>query len=119
MKRTNGLFIAAIVILSLTAIYWLIQGFGLMFSGAPAGIYSIYLVLPVIMVVLALISRKRALLGGIITSTLGILLAVYFLMIKLDLYAALPFLFLMSVPMAISGLLLIEADWNSKKMSRT
>ena len=115
MKRTNGLLIAAAVILSLTAIYWLIQGFGLMFSGFSVGTYSLYLLLAVIMIALVMISRKRTLLGGIITSSLGVLLAIYFLMVKLDLYAALPFLILMCVPMAISGFLFIEADWNSKK----
>jgi hypothetical protein len=115
MKKTNGLLIVAAVILGLAAIYWLIQGFGLMFSGASLANYSFYIILSIIMIVLLFFSRRRALLGGIILSTLGVLLAVYFLMVKLNIFDATPFLLLMCVPLAISGLLFIEADWSTKR----
>jgi hypothetical protein len=117
MKQTRGLLIAAAVILGLTAIYWLIQGFGLIFSGATAGTYGLYLALAVIMVGLIFLSWRRSLLGGIITSTIGILMAVYFLMVRLNLFDALPFLLLMCVPLIISGLLFIEASWSTRQKS--
>jgi hypothetical protein len=115
MKKTNGLLIAAAVILGLAAVYWLIQGFGLMFSGVALGTYGFYIAIALIMIAVIFFSRRWALLGGIIIAVLGILLAVYFLMFKLNIYDAAPFLLLMCFPMGISGLLFIEADWSSKK----
>lgn len=117
MRKTNAFLIAAAVILGLTAIYWLIQGFGLIFSGVSIRTASFYIIVSIIMIGLLLFSRRRALLGGIIVSTLGILLAVYFLMVKFTIFDAFPFLILMCVPMAISGLLFIEADWSKRKKS--
>ena len=116
MKRANGLIIAALVILGLTAVYWLYQGIGLILREDPRSWPNLWYVPIVVLIIVFLISRKRTLIGGIITSSLGILLAVYFLMVKLNMFDALPFLVLMCVPMTISGLLFIEADWSSKKM---
>ena len=114
MKKTSALLIAGLVLLGLTAIYWLIQAVGLIFSGATAGTFSLYLVLVVIMVALIVLSRKRSLLGGILIATLGVLMAIYYLMVKFDFYQAMPFLLLMCLPLVISGLLVIEANWRSR-----
>lgn len=115
MKRSNVFFISAAIILGLTAIYWLIQALGLLLTGAAAGTYGLFLILAIIMVGLLLLSCRRPFLGGILIATLGILLSVYFLMVKLDLFAALPFLLLMCLPLTISGLLFIESDWSTRK----
>ena len=114
MKKTSALLIAGLALLGLTAVYWLIQGVGLIFSGATAGTYSLFLILSVIMLALIVLSRKRSLLGGILIATLGILMAIYFLMVKYDIYVAAPFLLLMCLPLVISGLLVIEANWTSR-----
>jgi peptidoglycan/LPS O-acetylase OafA/YrhL len=115
MKRNNGFLIAAAVILGLTALYWLYQAVGLMISGATFGTYSFFILLAVLMLILLFVSRRRPLLVGIIVAGMGILLAVYFLMVKLNLYDATPFLLLMCVPLSLSGLLFIEADWSMKR----
>jgi hypothetical protein len=117
MRRTSGFLIAGLVLLGLTAIYWLIQGVGLIFSGASASTFVLYLVLSLIMLALIIISWKRSLLGGILIATLGILMAVYFLMVKLNIYDATPFLLLMCLPLVISGLLVIEANWSARRNS--
>jgi hypothetical protein len=117
MRRTSGFLIAGLVVLGLIAIYWLIQGVGLIFSGASASTFVLYLVLSLIMLALIIISRKRSLLGGILIATLGILMAVYFLMVKLNIYDATPFLLLMCLPLVISGLLVIEANWSARRNS--
>ena len=113
MKRTHGLKIAAAVILALTAIYWFSRGIVWMLSGITSEIYS--LILAIIMFFLIVLSWKRPLLGGIITASLGVLLSIYFLVFLPDLQTAIPPLVLLCIPMAISGLLFIEADWNSRK----
>jgi hypothetical protein len=115
LKKISFLMWAALVILGLTAIYWLIQGVGLMLSAASLGTYSFYLILALIMIASLFVSRARPLLGGIILVSLSILLAIYFLMVKITIYNAGPFLFLMCLPLAISGLLFIEADWSKRK----
>jgi hypothetical protein len=117
MRRTSGFLIAGLVLLGLTAIYWLIQGVGLIFSDASASTFVLYLVLSLIMLALIIISWKRSLLGGILIATLGILMAVYFLMVKLNIYDATPFLLLMCLPLVISGLLVIEANWSARRNS--
>jgi hypothetical protein len=117
MRRTSGFLIAGLVVLGLIAIYWLIQGVGLIFSGASASTFVLYLVLSLIMLALIIISWKRSLLGGILIATLGILMAVYFLMVKLNIYDATPFLLLMCLPLVISGLLVIEANWSARRNS--
>ncbi len=117
MKKTNGFLIAGLAILGLTVIYWLVQGVGLIFSGASAGTFGLYLGMSVVMLALIVLSWKRSLLGGILIATLGILMAVYFLMVKLNIYDATPFLLLMCLPLVISGLLVIEGNWSSRKNS--
>jgi hypothetical protein len=113
MKRPNNFKIAAAIILVLTAIYWLYQGISWMLRGVTGEIRS--LILAIIMLVLVVVGWKRPLLGGIITAALGILLSIYFLVLLPDLQTAAPPLILMCTPMAISGLLFIEAEWSSRK----
>jgi hypothetical protein len=113
MNRSNRFRIAAALILGLTAISWLFKGIVDTFSGVPGGINN--LVLAAAMFFLTLLSWKRPLLGGIISASLAVALAMYFFIILPDLQTAVLPLLLMCAPMAISGLLFIEADWTSKK----
>jgi len=113
IKKANRFRIAATLILGLTAVFWLITGILGMIGGVPNEIYNI--VFAVIVLFLIALSSRRPLMWGIITSSLGVVLAMYFLIALPDFYTALLPLLLMCAPLAISGLLFIEADWAMKK----
>ena len=113
MKRSNSFKIAAAVILALTGIYWLFRSIGWILRGATIEITS--LILALIMFALVVLGWKRLLLGGIITAFLGVLLAIYFFAFFPNLQTAASPLVLMCMPMAISGLFFIEAEWSLRK----
>jgi uncharacterized membrane protein YcfT len=113
IRIANRFRVAAAFILGLTALFWLISGIIGAVQGVPREIYNIVFAL-VIFFLMALCSR-RPLMWGIITSSLGVVLAMYFLFALPDFYTALLPLFLMCAPLAIGGLLFIEADWAMKK----
>ncbi len=108
--------IAAAVILVITILYWLIQGIlSLVVQGNASEVIYQALVPAVIMIPLLILSWKKPFLGGILTATFAILMAIYFLMVKIDIYRAYYFLIPMCIPLLLSGLLFIEAEWSLKK----
>ncbi len=116
MKTKSVYTIAAAVILAITSLYWLIQGIvGLSKPGNAAEIASQSLVPAAIMIVLLFLSWRKPLLGGILIAAFGVLAAIYFLMAKSDIFQAYFFLLPMCLPLVISGLLFIEADWSARK----
>ena len=116
MKAKRGFTIAAAIIMGITILYWLVQGLlSVVYQVNATEVVYQSLIPAVIMIGLLVLSLRKPLLGGILTATFGILMAVYFLMVKLDIYQAYYFLLPMCVPLALSGLLFIEADWSEKK----
>ena len=113
MERTKYYKLAAAIILGLTAIFWFIKGFTDIFGGIQGGFLN--LIFSFAIAFLVWLSWKNPLLGGVITASLAIILAVYFNLKLPNIYIAYIPLFLMCAPMAISGLLFIEADWVSKR----
>ena len=113
MIRSQSYRIAAACILGLTAIFWLFKGISDILGNVQGGILN--LILSLVMFSLILLSWRRLLLGGIITASLAVILAVYFNLKLPNIYIAYIPMFLMCAPMVISGLLFIEADWASKK----
>jgi peptidoglycan/LPS O-acetylase OafA/YrhL len=113
MVRSNRFKIAASFILGLTAIFWLVTSLGQMMAGVPREGNNLVIMAGV--VVLALLAWKRPLLGGILLSVFGVILAMYFFLLPTDLQTITPHLLLMSTPVTIAGLIFIEADWTSKK----
>lgn len=113
MKRAYGYKIAAGVILGIAVLFVLFISVTGILSGASKDIYNLIIMLFV--VVLAFIAWKRLLLGGLLLCGFGIILAMYFFLLPTDLQTVAPYLLLICVPITISGLLFIEADWNSKK----
>jgi hypothetical protein len=113
MNRSRIFKIVGAVILGLTALFWLIKGITDLIGGVNGGIQN--LIFSIVIFCLLVLSWKWALWGGISTALLAVVLAVYFNLMLPDIYSAyIPLLF-MCAPMAISGLLFIEADWTSKK----
>ncbi|MGB8214561.1 MAG: hypothetical protein WCE68_13470 [Anaerolineales bacterium] len=113
MKRSHYFKIAAAGILGLTAILWFIKGITDIFGNVSGGILN--LVLSIFLFGLIFLSWKRLLLGGIITASLAVLLAFGFSIVLPDISLALIPLLLLCAPMALSGLLFIEADWTKKR----
>jgi hypothetical protein len=113
MKRVIIFKIAAAVILGLTAIFWLFKGISDLIGGVQGGLNNLFIA--VVLILLVLFDWKWPLLGGIITALLAVILAVYFNFSLPDIYSAYIPLLLICAPMAISGLIFIEADWAKKK----
>ena len=113
MKRANIFKIAAAVILGLTAAIWLIKGIVDLIGGTQGGILN--LIFSIALFGLTFLSWKRPLVGGVITASVGVLLIVGFNLVLPDIYAMAVSFFQMFLPMAIAGLLFIEADWAKKK----
>jgi len=113
MKYANTFMIAAALVLGLTTIFWLFKGILDLLGGVRGGILN--LIFSLAMAGLLLLSWKRALLGGIITAFLAVILAIYFNLVLPDINSAYIPLLLICAPMVISGLLFIEVDWASKK----
>ena len=113
MKRVNIFKFAATFVLLLTAIFWLFKGVADILGRIQGGTNNLIVTLALIL--LALFGWKQPLLGGIITALLGVVLAVYFNLSLPDIYSAYIPLLLICAPMALGGLLFIEADWASKK----
>jgi hypothetical protein len=113
MKRSNGFKIAAAIILALTVLFWLITSVFGMISGMSGGIYN--LIIMSFIIILTFLAWKRQLLGGLLLSGLGVLLAIYFFLLPTDIQTITPQLLFMCLPVTIAGLFFIEADWTSKK----
>lgn len=113
MSRSRAIKFIAAAILGITGLFWLIKGAMDLLGGVPGGDYN--LGIAVVVLGLTLLSWKRMLLGGIITATLAVLLAVIFNLILPNIQLAFIPLILICAPMALSGLLFIEADWTKKK----
>jgi hypothetical protein len=113
MERVKLLKILAAFVLGLAAVLWFIKGVSDLFEKVPGGAFNIFISLA--MGGLLLLSWKKALLGGIITTALAVILAIYFNLNLPNIYIAFIPMFLMCAPMVISGLLFIEADWATRK----
>jgi hypothetical protein len=113
MTRSNVLKITAAVVLGMTGLFWLIKSAVDLMGGVPGGDYN--LGIAVIVLGLTLLSWKRMLLGGIITAAVAVILAVIFNLVLPNIQLAFIPLLLICAPLALSGLLFIEADWTSKK----
>ena len=113
MKRSRYIKIAAAVILVLTALFWLFKGVMDLFGGVSGGIMNV--ILAIVLFGLVILCWKLTLVGGIGISFLAVILAVYFNLTLPDIYTAYIPLFLICLPMVLSGLLFIEADWSAKK----
>lgn len=116
MKNTRTLKIAAMVILGLMVAYWLMITIGALFSGLPGWAGNLLQI--TLAVLLGLLGWKRPLLGGALLVLGGVVIAVYFLLVLYHLQEAAIPLFAISIPMALSGLLLVEADWQGRKANR-
>ena len=113
MKRSIGFKIAAVIILGLMSIFWLFISIPGIVQGTSRGILTLVSIL--ISIGLAILAWKRPLLGGSLLSAFGIVLAIYFFMAMADLQSATPPLLFMCAPIAIAGLIFIEAAWSLKK----
>lgn len=116
MKNVRTLKIAAMVILGLMAAYWLVITVGALFSGLPGWAGNFIQIFAAIL--LGLLGWKRPLLGGALLVLGGVVVALYFLLVLYHLLEATIPLLTLSVPMALSGLLLVEADWQGRKANR-
>jgi hypothetical protein len=97
------------------AAFWLFTGVSETIRGSTSGVIN--LILAIVVGFLTGLGWKRPLLAGILLSSLGVFIALYFL---LEMYTpeqmAAPMI-LMCAPLAVGGLILIEADWTTRKMS--
>jgi len=113
MKSVLRFKIAAMIVLGVMIAYWLIQATIALLSGQAAALSMVLHMLAIGL--LAVLSWKWPLPGGILTVLWGAAVAMYYLLVLFSLaQAAAPLLFI-SAPMGISGLLLIEADWLARK----
>ena len=88
---------------------------GILAKGGVGAVLLQSLIPAIIMIGLLYLSWRRPLLGGVLTATFGIIMAMYFLLAKEDLNQASFFLLPMCIPLALCGLLFIEADWSVRK----
>ncbi|MEZ0397035.1 MAG: hypothetical protein ABWK53_11485 [Anaerolineales bacterium] len=116
MKFANGLKIVASLIVGLMCLYWIVRGSAQIASG-NTNAFSV--LTPVVLAAaLAWSGWRRPLLAGILLALLGVILAMYYLLVFYYLQDALPALILMCAPMAVSGLIFIEAAWSIHKANQ-
>jgi hypothetical protein len=117
MKSAIRFKIAAVVILGVMILYWLYASLAAIIGGNSAAVSV--LVQVIVVGILAVVCWKWPLPGGISMVLLAAALAMYYLLAyySLDQVAG-PLLFICA-PMAIGGLLFIEADWVTKRAKRT
>lgn len=113
MKRAIIYKSLAALILVIISIFWIVKGILDLFGGVKGGLNN--LILAAALILLVVFDWKRPLVGGIITAFLGVILAVYFNFSLPDIYSAYIPLLLICAPMALGGLLFIEADWAKKR----
>ena len=117
MKMAKFLKTTALVILGLAGFYWLVMAILGILAGNSAGAAN--LVQVVAAVLLGWLGWKRPLLAGILMTLGSVVLAMYFLLVLYSIYQAMGPLLLLCAPLAISGILLIEADWKAKKANES
>ncbi len=116
MRLAKGLKISATVIVSLMCLYWISRG---MIQIAAGNTNAFAVLTPIVLAgALTWMGWKRPLLAGILLALLGVILAMYYLLVFYYLQDALPALILMCASMGISGLLLIEAAWAIHKANQ-
>ena len=113
MKMAKFLKIAALAVLGLAGFYWLVMAAVGIASGNRAGAAN--LVQVAVAALLGWLGWKRPLLAGILMALGSVVLAMYFLLVLFSIYQAMGPLLLLCAPLAVSGILLIEADWKAKK----
>jgi hypothetical protein len=112
-KRSIAFKYLASLILGLTILFWSVISIIGMVRGVPREINNLIVML--VVAALAFLAWKRPLLGGILLSGFGIVLAVYFFLALPDIQTAYSPLLLMCSPIAIAGLIFIEAEWAHRK----
>ena len=113
MKMARFIKTIALGILGLAGFYWLVMAAVGISSGNPAGAAN--LVQVAVAALLIWLGWKHPLLAGILMAAGSVVLAMYFLLVLFSIYQAMGPLLLLCAPLAVSGLLLIEADWKAKK----
>ncbi len=104
MKLSKICKVAAMIILGMMAVFLVIFGY--------KDIRNI--ITAVAGVLLAVLGWKRPIAGGLALAVIGILIAMYFLLFT-PAETVLPPLLFITLPMEVSGLLLIEGDWSQRK----
>jgi phosphoglycerol transferase MdoB-like AlkP superfamily enzyme len=114
MKKAKSIKIIALSILGLMVAYWLITSTAALLGGNARAFSTVFQM--ALILGLGVFSWKRPLPGGILIVLFGIVIAMYYLLVMDSMQAINAALALICLPMGISGLLLIEADWISKKI---
>jgi hypothetical protein len=113
IKRSNTFKYLASLIIGIMVLFWIIASIIGMIQGVPREVNN--LVVMLVIAALTFLAWKRPLLGGILLSAFGIVLAIYFFMALPDIQTAVSPLLLMCTPTTIAGLIFIEAEWALKK----
>ncbi len=113
MKSGFGFKIAAMVILGIMILYWLYASLAAIIGGESRAVST--LVEMIVVGILAVLAWKWPLPGGIGLTLLAVAVGMYYLLVLYSLEQAWTPLLLICAPMAVSGLLLIEADWESRR----
>jgi peptidoglycan/LPS O-acetylase OafA/YrhL len=113
MKSAFRFKVAGLVVLGAMILYWLSAGLAAVLAGQSRAIGT--LVQMLIVGVVGFLAWKWPLPGGLALVLLGVAVAVYYLLVLHSLDQALAPLLLIAAPMALSGLLFIEADWDARK----
>jgi hypothetical protein len=100
-------------LLGLGTIYWLAQG--ILAARAYGNLPALPFLLALILVLLLLAGLWKPLAGGILQAFGGVVAAMYFLLVYFSIYEAMPFLIFFCAPLALAGLLSIEAAWRGRK----
>lgn len=117
MRLGKGLKIAAIALVGLMCLYWIARGIGQIAAG-NTNAFSV--LVPIVLAgALAWMGWRRPLLAGILLALLGVIMAMYYLLVFYYLQDALAPLILMCAPMCLGGLLLIEAAWSIHKANQS
>jgi hypothetical protein len=113
MKSALRFKIAAMVVLGAMVLYWLSASLVAIIGGNSRAVSTFVEML--VVGGLAVVCWKWPLWGGIGMVLLGVVVAMYYMLVLYSLDEAWTLLFFICTPMAIAGLLLIESDWESKK----
>lgn len=109
MRLAKGLKITASLIVGAMCLYWILRGV-VQLAGGNANALSV--LTPILLAgALTWAGWRRPLMAGILLTMLGVILAMYYLLVFYYLQDALPALILMCAPMAVGGLVFIEAAW--------
>jgi hypothetical protein len=113
MMRSRMFRITATAILIVMILFWLVKSVITIAAGDTGAVNDLIIIGAA--AILFIVAWKRLVLGGLLISCFGVILAMYFFLFQTTYQAITPHLLFMCAPMAIAGLLFIEADWSSRK----